>query len=86
MQITIEKQYRFIGGKTSILHNGDYLFSPNEAKRLGLDNELEEYSIHKLEYGDNLQKAIEIMPDYECFDSDKKVLLKTTKPKLCKSE
>lgn len=80
MNIETIEQVRFTHGGSSIIHEGEYIFSAREARNLGYTEETEVYCIKKISYGkdENLQKAMEMMPDYYCWDSDRKVLIRTT--------
>jgi len=83
MKIVTEQHYRFKqpdkDGSTrcSIIHKGKYIFSAKEANKLRPDL-VEEYHHKKIYYTDDedFQKAIKEMPDYKCWDSEKKVLIK----------
>lgn len=64
--------------RTSIKYKGEYIFSPLEAKKIK-PRLTEEYITKKVYYTDDkeLLNAFKEMPDYECWDTEKKVLIKT---------
>lgn len=83
MTIKIKQSYRFkkIKGKPFkgfIMHNNECIFSPSEALRIRPE------SVEKIEtkyiYYDATQKdfdnALKEMPDYQCWDSTRRVLVK----------
>ena len=57
--------------------DGNYIFSAISAQKIRPDL-TEEYIIKKIKYGDqnDFFRALEEMPDYECWDSEKRMLLK----------
>lgn len=81
MKKTIEKHYRFKqpaedgSSRCSVVINGEYHFEPSEIKEHEL---VESFTITKIYYknGAELSEAMKQMPDYKCWDSDKKVLIK----------
>jgi hypothetical protein len=79
----IIKNYRFKKIKEdgnrvcSVIINNEYIFSAEEALRLGSDL-VEEYFIKKISYKnvEGMIEALKLMPDYECWDTNKQVFLK----------
>lgn len=61
----------------SIIHNGEYIFSPEEAQKVAPET-VEEYSIRSIYYSnaEEMKEAMLLMPDYELWDSEKKVFKK----------
>jgi hypothetical protein len=78
MEIIVEKDVGWNNGISSVKYMGQFIFSAREARKLGFIAETREYEIHTLEYfkDENLSEAIKMMPDYKCWDSKRKVLIK----------
>lgn len=78
MEIIINKDVGWNGGISSVKYKGEFIFSAKKARELGFIAETREYEIHTLEYfkDENLSEAIKMMPDYECWNSKGKVLIK----------
>lgn len=83
MKTTHKKHTRFIQPKNgkivcSVIIDGNYIFSPTEAKRLG-STQVEEFTIKTIYYNDvkEFKEALKLMPGYECWDEDKKLITKT---------
>jgi len=78
MKVETKKFARFVG-RDCIVYKEEYIFSATEARfKHGLVDETAEYTMQYAHYTDkdDLQKALSFMPDYECWDSDRCVLIK----------
>ena len=78
MKIYSVKDVGWNGEISSVKLNGEIIFSPSKARELGFIAETREYEILTIEYlkDENLPEAVKMMPDYQCWDSDKKRLSK----------
>jgi hypothetical protein len=63
--------------RCSIIHKGQYIFSPTEAHKIK-PKLVEEFTIKKIYYDTEKEQkeAMIKMPDYECWDNKRKVLCK----------
>jgi hypothetical protein len=82
MRIETKRLARFKesgGGRpSSIIHEGEYVFSATEARfKHKLVDETEEFIIEYVYYSDDpvdMKAAFDFMPDYQCWDSTRRVL------------